>query len=72
MNSALEVRERTEHQIRAFIADASHELRTPLAAIKGYSDMLRWTEPLSESGQSLPGAYRSQTERMSPPSLRIC
>ena len=65
VNSALEVRERTEHQIRAFIADASHELRTPLAAIKGYSDMLRWTEPLSESGKSSLARIDSQTERMS-------
>lgn len=65
VNSALEVRERTEHQIRAFIADASHELRTPLAAINGYSDMLRWTEPLSESGQSSLARIDSQTERMS-------
>lgn len=65
VNSALEVRERTEHQIRAFIADASHELRTPLAAIKGYFDMLRWTEPLSESGQSSLARIDSQTERMS-------
>lgn len=65
VNSALEVREKTEHQIRAFIADASHELRTPLAAIKGYSDMLRWTEPLSESGQSSLARIDSQTERMS-------
>ena len=65
VNSALEVRERTEHQIRAFIADASHELRTPLAAIMGYSDMPRWTEPLSDSGQSSLARIDSQTERMS-------
>ena len=65
VSSALDVRERTEKQIRAFIADASHELRTPLAAIKGYSDMLRWTEPLSESGQSSLARIDSQTERMS-------
>jgi len=51
VNSALEVRERTEHQIRAFIADASHELRTPLAAIK--------------AGQSSLARIDSQTERMS-------
>ena len=46
-------------------ADASHELRTPLAAIKGYSDMLHWTEPLSESGKSSLARIDSQTERMS-------
>ena len=65
MSSALDVRERTEKQIRAFIADASHELRTPLAAIKGYSDMLRWTEPLADGGQSSLARIDSQTERMS-------
>ena len=47
------------------VAHASHELRTPLAAIKGYSDMLRWTEPLSESGKSSLARIDSQTERMS-------
>ena len=65
VSSALDVRERTEKQIRAFIADASHELRTPLAAIKGYSDMLRWTEPLADGGQSSLARIDSQTERMS-------
>ncbi len=63
MNSALEVRERTEHQIRAFIADASTGCAR-LAAIKGVLDMLHWTEPLSESGQSC-ARIDSQTERMS-------
>ena len=65
VSSALEVRERTEQQIRAFIADASHELRTPLAAIKGYSDMMRWTEAMSENGQSSLARIDSQTVRMS-------
>lgn len=65
VNSALEVRDRTEQQIRAFIADASHELRTPLASIKGYSDMMRWTEAMSENGQSSLARIDSQTERMS-------
>lgn len=65
VNSALEVHERTEQQIRSFIADASHELRTPLAAIKGYSDMVRWTEAMTESGQSSLARIDSQTERMS-------
>ena len=36
-----------------------------VSAIKGYSDMLRWTEPLSESGKSSLARIDSQTERMS-------
>lgn len=65
VQSALEARSRTEEQMRVFVADASHELRTPLAAIKGYSDMIRWTETLSEQGESSLARVNSQTERMS-------
>lgn len=65
VQSALQVREKTENQMRAFIADASHELRTPLAAIKGYSDLLRWTENLSDSGEQSVNHIESQTARMS-------
>ncbi|WP_432572290.1 sensor histidine kinase [Kineococcus sp. SYSU DK005] len=33
--------QRSQEQMRRFIADASHELRTPLAAIRGYSELYR-------------------------------
>lgn len=65
VNSALTARQKTEDQMRVFIADASHELRTPLAAIKGYSDLLRWTENLTENGEQSVSRIDSQTERMS-------
>ena len=41
VNDALEVRQRSETQVRQFVADASHELRTPLAAIRGYTELVR-------------------------------
>lgn len=65
VQSALKSREKTEQQMRVFIADASHELRTPLAAIKGYADLLRWSETLSESGEQSVNRIDSQTARMS-------
>ncbi|HJR89253.1 MAG TPA: HAMP domain-containing sensor histidine kinase [Aeromicrobium sp.] len=36
---SLEARQRSEEQVRQFVADASHELRTPLATIRGYSSL---------------------------------
>ena len=36
---SLEARQRSEQQVRQFVADASHELRTPLATIRGYSTL---------------------------------
>lgn len=65
VNSALAARQKTEDQMRVFVADASHELRTPLAAIRGYSDLLNWTENLTESGEQSVARINSQTERMS-------
>ncbi|MGD1066320.1 MAG: HAMP domain-containing sensor histidine kinase [Vulcanimicrobiaceae bacterium] len=38
--SALAERDRSEAQIRQFIADAGHELRTPLTVVMGYLDIL--------------------------------
>ncbi len=38
---ALDANERTEAQLRRFVADASHELRTPLTAVRGYADLYR-------------------------------
>jgi two-component system OmpR family sensor kinase len=40
VNSALAERDRSEAEMRQFIADAGHELRTPLTVIMGYLDVL--------------------------------
>ena len=40
VHSAFSQRDRTEAEIRQFIADAGHELRTPLTVIMGYLDVL--------------------------------
>jgi two-component system OmpR family sensor kinase len=40
LQSALAHRDRSEAEIRQFIADAGHELRTPLTVIMGYLDVL--------------------------------
>ncbi|MBO1770445.1 HAMP domain-containing protein [Agrococcus sp. TF02-5] len=39
VETSLAARERSEQQLRRFIADASHELRTPLASIRGYAQL---------------------------------
>jgi two-component system OmpR family sensor kinase len=41
MESSLEARQRSEQQVRQFVADASHELRTPLSTITGYAELAR-------------------------------
>ncbi|VXB89692.1 sensor histidine kinase [Nocardioides sp. AX2bis] len=41
VGAALAARQRSELQVRQFVADASHELRTPLATIAGYSELAR-------------------------------
>ena len=38
---ALAAKQRSEAQLRQFVADASHELRTPLTALRGYSELYR-------------------------------
>jgi len=40
VESALTARQRSETQVRQFVADASHELRTPLASIRGYTELI--------------------------------
>jgi two-component system OmpR family sensor kinase len=40
-HAALTAKERSETQLRQFLADASHELRTPLTALRGYSELYR-------------------------------
>jgi len=39
--AALVAKERSEAQLRQFVADASHELRTPLTTVRGYSELYR-------------------------------
>ncbi len=43
VDEALAARQRSEQQVRQFVADASHELRTPLATIHGYAELSRRT-----------------------------
>ena len=38
---ALLAKERSERQLRQFVADASHELRTPLTTLRGYTELYR-------------------------------
>ena len=39
--AALVAKDRSETQLRQFVADASHELRTPLTAVRGYAELYR-------------------------------
>lgn len=39
VEASLRARERSEQQVRQFVADASHELRTPLTTIRGYTEL---------------------------------
>lgn len=64
VSNALQARQRSETKVRRFVADASHELRTPLTAIRGYTELLRMTESLSEDGRKSLERVKSQSERM--------
>ena len=64
VRQALADRQRSEDTMRDFVADASHELRTPLASIRGYADLLRWSETLSPEGEKSLGRITSQSQRM--------
>ena len=52
LESAFAERDRTEHRLRQFLADASHELRTPLTSIQGFAELFR----LGEGTERRPGA----------------
>ena len=62
--AALTDRQESEDRMARFVADASHELRTPLASIQGYADLLRMSEPLSETGTQSLDRIRAQATRM--------
>ncbi|MFI7580925.1 ATP-binding protein [Kocuria kalidii] len=64
VDSALAARQQSETRLREFVADASHELRTPLAAVRGYTDMLQLTEPLTDTGRTSLARVEQQTLRM--------
>jgi two-component system OmpR family sensor kinase len=65
MSEALDVRHRSEQQVRQFVADASHELRTPLATIHGYAELSRRTpdDPVALSGAMT--KVETEADRMS-------
>jgi len=65
VSHALQARQRSETKVRRFVADASHELRTPLTAIRGYTELLQMTEPLSPDGKISLGRVTAQSLRMS-------
>ncbi|MDI3330325.1 MAG: HAMP domain-containing sensor histidine kinase [Micrococcus sp.] len=64
VDGAIEQRNRSEQRLRTFVADASHELRTPLASVRGYAEMVRLTEPLTDRGQDALGRVLQQSDRM--------
>lgn len=65
VESALAVRQASEHKVRTFVADASHELRTPLASIRGYAELTRrFGGDLSEEVQHNVARIESETQRM--------
>jgi two-component system OmpR family sensor kinase len=62
---SLSARQRSEQQVRQFVADASHELRTPLATIRGYSALATaHPEDVDTLRESL-AKVSSESERMS-------
>lgn len=65
VDSALKVRDRSQAQMRQFVADASHELRTPLSAIRGYTELLAATEHFSDDGHRSVNRVLEQSSRMS-------
>ena len=62
---ALEAQERTQAQLRRFVADASHELRTPLTAVRGYADLYR------AGGLGDPDAMATAMDRIGTESRRM-
>lgn len=59
-------REKSELQLRRFLADASHELRTPLTSIRGYAELFgRGADSRPDDLAKVMGRITQQSERMS-------
>jgi two-component system, OmpR family, sensor kinase len=66
VEQALDERQRSEQQVRQFVADASHELRTPLTTIHGYAELSRRTRPAdAEQLSAAMSKVESEATRMS-------
>ncbi|WP_217640914.1 cell wall metabolism sensor histidine kinase WalK [Curtobacterium sp. MCBA15_001] len=65
IGGAMQARERSEQQVRQFVADASHELRTPLASVRGYAELTR------RMGGDLPKDVVYAMSRIESESLRM-
>ncbi|TDK25777.1 HAMP domain-containing histidine kinase [Arthrobacter crusticola] len=62
---ALNARQRSETQVRQFVADASHELRTPLAAIRSHAELIRLAGLLNPQSEASLRRVESESARMS-------
>ena len=64
VETSLNARERSEQQVRQFVADASHELRTPLATIGGYVELARRHPDDTDVQQTTVTKVEEETRRM--------
>ena len=63
VETSLDARQRSEQQVRQFVADASHELRTPLATIAGYTELAR-RRPDDDNVRTALGKVEEESGRM--------
>lgn len=64
VETSLEARQRSEQQVRQFVADASHELRTPLATISGYTELARLRPDDTETATTALAKVEEESGRM--------